>query len=437
MIQMNSIGQIEMDIVAEQAEQSVLGAIFLDSNVLDDISFLEPRDFQNYRHQELYKVMKWLEKRNMPIDLVTVTELYVKHNKINDLGGVTYLQQLAESCPTAANAEYYARIVRSKAIERRVKNLGHIITGMSRDDYESDEEFYQTLEQLVAEMRPTDDNKMRSFSETRHQYFEHLTKKAEFIPTGFKKFDEWAHGLWRGWLFVSAGRPSVGKTAMLLQRLLGVAQQDKGAVLLFSQEMDENQIKDRMLSNLTGIPYGRIKNKKLNQNELNMIEDVYGVLEDLPIFIQDSSGVTIDEVRATAKKFKRKYGQLACIAVDYLQIMKIPQKKGETRAQAIGHVTTAAKQIAREMDCCFMLLSQMTRESENYKKPTLAHLKESSSIEQDADVVEFLWHDPNDYDDRGKVVQQLIAKGRDIGVNEFRLLFKGWKQQFEELPSKK
>src|SRR5690625_5147858 len=113
--------------------------------------------------------------------------------------------------------------------------------------------------------------------------------------------------------------------------------------------------------------------------------------------------------------------------------MNIPQKRGESRAQAIGNVTTAAKQVARDMRCCFMMLSQMNRDSENHKKSQLSHLKESSSIEQDADVVEFLWHDPNDQDNQGKVIQQLIAKGRDVGINEFRLLFRGWKQQFEEL----
>src|SRR5699024_7418534 len=190
---------------------------------------------------------------------------------------------------------------------------------------------------------------------------------------------------------------------------------------------------DRMISNLSGIPYNRIKNKELSPKQYGMVEEAYNKLEQLPIYIQDSSGVTIEEIRATARRFKRRYGDLAMVAVDYLQIMSIPQKRNETRAQAIGNVTTTAKSIAREMRCCFMMLSQMTRDSENFKKPQLSHLKESSSIEQDADVVEFLWHDPNDTEQQGKVIQQFIAKGRDIGINEFRLLFRGWKQQFTEL----
>lgn len=434
---MNLSGELDIDIVSEQAEQSVLGAVFLDQNVLDDISFLEPRDFKNPIHQELFKVMKWLDKKNKPIDIITVSDVYIQHNRIENIGGVSYFRSLAESCPTTANVEYYARIIRSKALERRVKNMGLILTGMSREDYESDEEFFSYIEELVTEMRPDDNSQLLSIAETKANYFQYLNKKAEFIQTGFKNFDGWAHGLWRGWLFVSAGRPSVGKTAMLLQRVIGVAQQNKGIVMVYSQEMDRNQLYDRMISNLTGIPYGRIKQKKLSDNDISQIEVSLELLEELPIYIEDRSNVSIDEIRADARRFKRKYGQIAMIAVDYLQIMNIAQKKGETRAQAIGNVTKAAKDIAREMNCCFMMLSQMTRDSETYKKPMLSHLKESGSIEQDADVVEFLWHDPDDTHQQGKVVQQFIAKGRDTGINEFRLLFKGWKQQFEELPQKK
>lgn len=427
---MTSIGT-ELDV---SAEQSVLGAILLDQSALDEITFLEHRDFSVPRHQQIYNVMRFLEKKNLPVDIVTVTETYVKFGKVEEMGGVSYLSKLAESCPTSSNVAYYANIVRSKAIEQRTKNLGLIIQGMNRADYESDEEYYAQIEALVSDMRPQDNSKMKNFAETKDVYFSHLTKKAEFIQTGFRRYDAWAHGLWRGWLFVSAGRPSVGKTAKLLQRIYGVAKrEDAGVVLLYSQEMDENQIKDRIISNVAGINYGRLKNKNLSENEMEKVKLAYEILESFPLYIQDSSGVTIEEIRATARQFKRKFGKIDMIAVDYLQIMSIPQQKNETRAQAIGRVTSTAKQIAREMNCCFMMLSQMTRESEKMSKPQLSHLKESSSIEQDADVVEFLWHDPNDTHPNGKVIQQFIAKGRDIGINEFRLLFQGWLQRFQEI----
>lgn len=426
---MNLIGQNDL-----AAEMSLLGAVFLEPNVLDEITFLEDRDFAVSRHQQIYKVMRYLERKGEPVDIVSVTNAFVKFGHIENVGGVSYLSQLAESCPSATNADYYAKLVRSQAIGRRARNMGEIISGMSRDDYETDEEFFSYIESLVTEMRPHDNAKMLSFSESKDDYFQHLSKKAEYIKTGFDQFDAFAKGLWRGWLFVSAGRPSVGKTAKLLQRLYGVAKQQDGVVLLWSQEMDRNSIKDRMLSQATGISYAKIKNKDLNESEKDQMELAYEGFEYLPIFIQDSAGVTIDEVRATVKQFKRKYGKIAVVAVDYLQIMNIPQKKGETRSQAIGKVTGAAKQLAREMNCCFIMLSQMSRDFEKALKPQLSHLKESGSIEQDADVVEFLWHDPDDTEMGGKVIQQTIAKGRDIGLNEFRLLFQGWKQHFVELP---
>lgn len=418
------------------AEQSVLGAVFLDPDVLDEIAFLEERDFLIPKHKEIYKVMRFLEKRGKPVDIITVTEAYVKFGDIQKIGGVQYLSELAASCPTTANVKYYAELIRSKAMERRIKNTAQIIEGMSRDDYETDEEFFSYVEQLVTELRPVDNAKMLSFSETRDEYYTHLKTPAEFIKSGFSEYDKWAQGLWRGWLFISAGRPSVGKTALALQRINGVAKQKEGVVLVWSQEMKRDSLKDRMISAETGIPFQRIKMKDLNQKEQKLVDMAYDNFEYLPIFMQDSSGVTIDEIKATAKQFKRKHGKIAMIVVDYLQIMNIPQTKGDTRALAIGRVTGQAKQIAMELNCCFMMLSQMTRDSDKGgipRRPVLADLKESSSIEQDADVVEFLWSE-GERTSQGKIINQTFAKGRDIGVNEFKLLFLNWKQKFTELP---
>jgi replicative DNA helicase len=431
---MNLVGTSE----AINAEESVLGAVFLDPNVLDDIAYLEARDFTGIR-SEIYRVMKYLNENNKPVDIITVTEEYVKFGKIQDMGGVEYLSKLAESCPSSTHAFQYAGIVRSKAVRRRGKSTAKQIETLSEEDFETDEEYFAAIENLISELRPKEAGMMRSIKETRKNYFDHLKKQVEFILTGFKEYDNWSNGLGRGDLHILAGRPSVGKTAMLLQRAIGVAKHKRaGAVLIFSQEMGEEELKDRMICQLTGIAFSRIKQKKLSDSEWAKVEEAYEKLEELPIYIQDTPGVTIEEVRAKTRQIKRKIGRIAVVAVDYLQIMSIPQKKNDTRAQAIGRVTTSAKQLAREMDCCFLMLSQMTRESEQKKKPQMSDLKESGSIEQDADVIEFLWHDPNDYEPgkKGKVVQQFIAKGRNIGINEFRLLFKGWLQYFDELPKR-
>ncbi|UED70741.1 DnaB-like helicase C-terminal domain-containing protein [Brevibacillus sp. HD3.3A] len=432
------------DISDLQAEQSVLGAVFLDQNSLDAVGFLEPRDFSVPRHQKIFEVMRYLHAANVPVDIVTVTSEYLKFGKIDDAGGATYLTELARSCPTAANVAYYAGIVRSKALRRRGTEAGVKISGLYAEDFASDEEYFAAIESIVSELRPQGVRKMMGFAESEDDYFTHLTTPAEFVLSGFKNFDEWAKGLWRGWLYVLAGRPSAGKTAKLLQMLYGVARQhrngkshkDAGAVLLWSQEMGREQIYDRWMAMTTGVNYNRIKSKNLDFEDLGKIRHRYEQMKKYPLFVQDSAGVTIDEIRGTARQFKKQYGKIGAIAVDYLQIMSIPQKRGESRAEAIGRVTTAAKQLARELNCPFILLSQMTRDSENAAKPQLSHLKESGSIEQDADVVEFLWHDPDDTDNGGKVIQSFIAKGRDIGVNEFRLLFKGWVQRFDDLPPK-
>ena len=418
------------------AEQSVLGAVLLEPDVLDEITFLEERDFLTGKHKEIYKVMRHLEKKGTAVDILTISEAYLKFGNIESIGGISYLSQLAASCPTTANVKQHARIIRSKAMERRIKNTAQIIEGMSREEYETDEEFFSYVERLVTDLRPEDNAKMLSFSETKSEYYTHLKTPAEFIKTGFKEYDRWAQGLWRGWLFISAGRPSVGKTALALQRIRGVAAQKEGVVLVWSQEMKRDSLKDRMMSAETGIPFQKIKMKNLNDQEQALLDRAYENFEYLPIFMQDSSGVTIDEIKATAKQFKKKYGKVAMIVVDYLQIMSIPQTKGDTRALAIGRVTGQAKQIAMDLNCCFMMLSQMSRESEKggNRRPQLSDLKESSSIEQDADVVEFLWSE-GERTSQGKIINQTFAKGRDIGVNEFKLLFLNWKQKFTEVPT--
>jgi replicative DNA helicase len=217
----------------------------------------------------------------------------------------------------------------------------------------------------------------------------------------------------------------------MLQMMKGVAEQGAGEVLLWSQEMKRPQLLSRMMAGAANISSGRIRKKELDSSEMNRMNAAYDELEKLPIHIWDARNVTIEEVRATARKFKRKYGKLGAIVVDYLTIMNIPQHKGETRSQAVGYVTRTAKQIALELDCPFIMLAQLSRDGKD--EPKLEHLRDSGEIEQDADVVEFLWHNPDETHRDGKVIQSIIAKGRDVGVNQFKYLFKGWVQRYEEL----
>lgn len=417
------------------AEIAVLGSVLLKHDIMDEISpILKHTDFTSIKHELIWKAMTYLYQKNQPIDIVTVSSVLNQYNRIEEIGGVEYLSKLAESVPTTRNAKFYAGIVHSKSLRRKGLDLAEQIKHLAMEqEHENDEEFLNEVEKHAFALRPKINGDMRHISETREGYIEYLRTKDQFIYTGFQNFDQWMGGLGRGWLYILAGRPSVGKTAKALQMALGIANQNVGEVVIFSQEMKREQLINRIISPMTGIHANRIRRKQLDELEFQKVEQAYNKLELLPLHIEDVSGVSIEHVRASARRIKRKHGCLAAIIVDYLTIMNIQQLKGQTRAQSVGEVTRKAKQIALELDCPFIMLAQMSREGARAEEPRLDHLRDSGEIEQDADVVEFLWEDPNETRDAGIVVQSTIAKGRDVGVNKFKYLFKGWIQRFDEL----
>lgn len=422
-----------------EAEQAILGAVLLDPNALDKIDFLEDRDFSLASHEWIIKSMRYLREKNVPVDIITVTNHLKKRDRLDEVGSVSYLAQLADSVPTASNITVYANIVRSMAHKRRVAALGNRLIHLSNDEFETDEDLFNAVDDEVFEIRPKVVSKMRSFAETRKSYFEHLFSKVAKILSGFKGYDEWAQ-LWLGWLYILAGRPSVGKTAKALQMAYGIVKNnpDAGCVLIYSQEMDETEVKDRMVSFVAEVNYTRIINKGgangFTENELARINRAYDQIEKLKLYIQDSAGVTIDEIEATARIMEKEHGKVAAIVVDYLQIMEIKLKKGENEPSAIGRVTRRAKGVARKRKCVFILLSQLDRAVDN-EEPKMKHLKGSGSIEQDADVVEFLY-DNGERDGNVKIIQSIFAKGRNVGLNRFKYRFEWWLQRFVEVEKK-
>ena len=420
-----------------EAETSVLGSILIDDAVMDEvIGVLEARDFSVTAHELIYKAMVYQYQHDRPIDVVTVSEMLTRYKRLDEIGGVTYLIKLSDSVPSTARAKHYAEIVHSRAIRRRGATIGKKIEELSLEGaFEDNEDYFSKVESLAMSIRPNVGGNMKHLSETKQDYMNYLQQKDDFILTGFRAFDVWMGGIGRGWLYILAGRPSVGKTAKMLQMAVGIARQNKGEVAIWSQEMRREQLMNRMLAAEAEVNASLIRRKDLNKRQLDEIKKAYERLEQLPIHIQDAKSVTIEEVKATAKQIKRKHGKLAAIIVDYLTIMNIPQSNGETWAQAVARVTRAAKGVATELDCPFIMLAQLNRASKQQKdkEPQLEHLRDSGAIEQDADVVEFLWEDPDDTVELGTVVQSTIAKGRDIGLNKFRYLFKPWIQTFEEL----
>lgn len=423
-----------------EAEKSVIGSVLLDAQKIDKIAWLEPRDFYDRKHFWIWTAIKHLYKTDKKIDIVSITEKLHKYKRLDDVGGVQYLHELLNGTPTAANIEYHARIVRDHAVRRRVFDIGHQISALAHKPYDDTEDMFAEIEKLAFSVRPEVQGDLVHIRDSEDEYFEYLETKDDFIKTGFKQFDEWIGGLGRGWLYVLAARPSVGKTAKMLQMLRGIAAQGKGQCLVWSQEMKRTALTNRMMASLTVIHLNSFRLKKLTPKEKEIARRVYRQeLAPLPIRIADAKNVTIEEVAAAARQAKRESGKIAAIFVDYLGIMNIPQPAGTTRQQAIGEVTKAAKRLAMELDCIFVLLAQMNREGKKAIEPSLEHLRESGDIEQDADVVEFLWENPDDTDPGkeapgAKVIQSIIAKGRDVGTKRFRYGFYGAYQQFHDLP---
>jgi replicative DNA helicase len=424
-----------------QAEQSVLGAIFLDANTLDLIDFLEDRDFSHKPHEVIIQTMRFLRSRQppIPVDLVTVTSRLQKLENLEDVGSVSYLAELADLVPTAANIKYYADIVRSQAHRRRVVALGPQLAKLANKDFETDEDFFCAVDDIVSDIRPKTVSKMKSFAEMRKDYFVHLKTKAAKLLSGFKDFDDWSQ-LWLGWLYILAGRPGVGKTAKALQMGYGIAKNnpDAGCVAIYSQEMDEKEVIDRIVCNVAGVNYTRLINKGgeegFRESEWARINQAYDEVEKMKIFVQDSSGVTIDEMESTARILEKEHGKIACIIIDYLQIMGINEMKGENRASAIGRVTRRAKNMARNRKCVVIMLSQFDRAVDE-GEPKMKHLKESGSIEQDADIVEALYHN-GDMENGVKIIDSIFLKGRNVGLNRFRYKFEFWYQRFVQYVKK-
>lgn len=439
--------QLYLDSMLETApenlapEQSVLGAVFLDSNCLDEIDHLEDRDFSLPAHELIIKSMRYLRERDIAVDIMTVTAHLEKRGRLGEVGSVMYLSELAGSVPTASNVKHYADIVRSKAHRRRLIQICPKLVDLTTQDFETDEDFFCAVDEVVSEIRPKTVSKMKSFAETRKAYFDHLRSKVAKILSGFKGYDDWAQ-LWLGWLYVLAGRPSVGKTAKALQMAYGIASSnpDVGCVLIYSQEMDENEVKDRMVSNIAEVNYVKLINKGgengFTEREELAIETAYAKVEKLKLYIQDSTGVSIDEIESTKRIMEKEFGKVSAIVIDYLQIMNINRMKNETEAAAIGRVTRRLKNLANKKNrkCVVILLSQLDRAVDN-EEPKMKHLKGSGSIEQDADVVEFLYHD-GEMDGNVKVIQSIYAKGRNVGLNRFKYRFEWWLQRFVEVTKK-
>ncbi|MCD5412312.1 MAG: replicative DNA helicase [Thermodesulfovibrionales bacterium] len=408
-----------------EAEQSVLGAIILDNEALPKaIEALSPDDFYKEAHRRLYKSIIALFERNEPIDIVTLTDYLRKSDEIEAVGGISYLSYLANSIPTSANIRYHAKIVSEKSMLRALIRTATQITSEVYENSRDVDEVIDYAQKMIFDI--TDKRTKISFSPLRDvikdtfKMIEHLYDKKEAItgvPSGFKDIDELTSGFQSGDLIIVGGRPGMGKTAFALNVAGYVAADMRETVAVFSLEMSKEQLALRMICAESGVNSSSVRKGFIGKQDWIKLTNAAGRLADAPIFIDDSSMLTVLEIRAKARRLKMEYGMLSLIVVDYLQLMR-SMGKFERREQEISDISRSLKALAKELKVPVIALSQLNRavEQRGEKRPTLADLRESGALEQDADVIIFLYRDEfynkNNPSNKGKA-ELIVAKQRN------------------------
>lgn len=417
-----------------EAEQAVLGAIFLEPSSLTLASeILMPEDFYRAAHQKIFNVMLKLNDEGKAVDLITVTEELSATNLIEDIGGVSYLSELAGSVPTAANIEYYARIVEEKSLLRR---LIRTATNIATDGYTREDEVETVLNEAEKSILEVAQRKnagafqnikdvlVRTYDniELMHSRVGDITG----IPTGFTELDRMTAGFQRNDLIIVGARPSVGKTAFALNIAQNVAIKAGENVAIFSLEMGAEQLVMRMLCAEGNIDAQRLRTGSLTDDDWGKLVMAMGSLSNAGIYIDDTPGIRVNEIRAKCRRLKQEHG-LGMILIDYLQLIVGSGRPGENRQQEVSEISRALKQLARELEVPVIALSQLSRgvEQRQDKRPMMSDIRESGSIEQDADIVAFLYRD--DYYDKESenknIIEIIIAKQRNGPVGTVQLAF--------------
>jgi replicative DNA helicase len=417
-----------------EAEQAVLGAIFLEPSALTVASeILIPEDFYRASHQKIFNAMLKLNDEGKVVDLVTVTEELAAAKLIEDTGGVSYLSELASSVPTAANIEYYARIVEEKSLLRR---LIRTATEIASDGYSREDEVEALLSEAEKNILAVAQRKnagafhnikdvlVRTYDniEQMHQRAGEITG----LETGFIELDRMTAGFQRNDLIIVGARPSVGKTAFALNIAQNVAHKTGENIAIFSLEMGAEQLVMRLLCAEGNIDAQRLRTGSLTDEDWGKLTMAMGSLSNSGIFIDDTPGVRISDIRSKCRRLKQEHG-LGMILIDYLQLILGSGRAGENRQQEVSEISRSLKQLARELQVPVIALSQLSRgvEQRQDKRPMMSDIRESGSIEQDADIVAFLYRD--DYYDKESenknIIEIIIAKQRNGPTGTVSLAF--------------
>ena len=427
------------------AEMSLLGAVLIDEEVLADISeHVTAKDFYDKRHATIFAGMMKLYELHKPVDLLTLTDQLKKKDQLETVGGSAYLTELTNYVPTAAHAESYAEIVAQKAVRRRLIKASADISELGYDEETTTEEL---LEKAEAELFSVSDQSLKqdlvSIESILTESFDRIEElhrnkgQLRGIRTGYKDLDNMTAGLQRSDLVIIAARPAMGKTTLVTNLAYNVATIAKLPVLFFSLEMSKEQLIDRMLADASGVDSWNIRTGNLSDDDFSKISEAMGEMAEAPIFIDDTPGLSVLEMRTKARRAAHDQ-PLGLIVVDYLQLMQAVNTHNGNRVQEISEISRGLKLIARELNVPLIALSQLSRavESRTPPIPMLSDLRESGSIEQDADIVSFIYR-PGYYEpdnpELQKITDLIIAKHRNGPVGKVQLYFHPERLRFMSL----
>jgi len=427
------------------AEKSLLGAVLIDEETLADISeHVTAKDFYDKRHATIYSGMMRLYERHRPVDLLTLTEELKKKDELEMIGGSAYLTELTNYVPTAAHAEAYAELVAQKAVRRRLIKASSEISEMGFDEETTTQELLQKAE---AELFSVSDQSLKqdlvSIETILTDSFDrmeelHRNKGAlRGIRTGYRDLDNMTAGLQRSDLIILAARPAMGKTTLVTNLAYNVATIAKQPVLFFSLEMSKEQLVDRMLADASGVDAWNIRTGNLSDEDFSKLSEAMGEMAEAPIYLDDTPGLSVLEMRTKARRAAHD-APLGLIIVDYLQLMQGSGRDNGNRVQEVSEISRGLKLIARELNVPLIALSQLSRsvESRSPQIPQLADLRESGSIEQDADIVSFIYR-PGYYEPDNpefeNITDLIIAKHRNGPVGKVQLYFHPERLRFMSL----
>jgi replicative DNA helicase len=428
-----------------EAEQSVLGGILIENEAINKVmEILTVDDFYRDAHQRIFNSLIDLLERDEPADLITLTNELRKLNQLDSIGGASYLASLIDSVPTAANIEYYAKIVKEKAILRKLIETSTDIITQSYEDRGDVESFLDEAERAIFEIserrvKPSFYS-IRDIVKESFKTLERLFEKKELVtgvPSGFKELDRLTAGFHASDLIIVAGRPSMGKTALCLNLAQYAAIEKRIPVAIFSLEMSKEQLVIRMLCSEAKVEGTRLRTGFLTESDWPKLTLAAGNLSDAPIFIDDTAAVSVLELRAKARRLKGEHG-LGMLIVDYLQLMK-GRAKAESRQQEISEISRSLKALAKELSIPVIAVSQLSRKTEERtgNRPQLSDLRESGAIEQDADLILFLYRDEvynrsEDNPNKGKA-EVIIGKQRNGPIGKIEVAFIDKFTTFKEL----